>query len=324
MHHVMAVIHDFLNFCRSCRLEIFIVLIFTTFFFSWCLLIAFEADGKSTRNLVQRRHRDSLHKLGVIVPFRDRFDELLEFIPHMQLFLNNQSVWHQIYIVNQVDDYRFNRASLINAGFLFSTSGAESCDYIAMHDVDLLPLNQQLRYSFPTSGPVHLAAPHLHPKYHYQTFVGGILLILKDHFVQVNGMSNRYWGWGLEDDEFYVRLKQGGLTIHRPGNLSTGINNTFRHSHNSRRKRDHIKCFNQYENTRKRDRATGLNTLKYSLISTHSLLMDNLAPVTVLNVQLFCDEKLTPWCRCPDKKPATQARKGSIEGKSSRIEPKAR
>nr|XP_018907054.1 PREDICTED: beta-1,4-galactosyltransferase 7-like [Bemisia tabaci]XP_018910231.1 PREDICTED: beta-1,4-galactosyltransferase 7-like [Bemisia tabaci] len=302
---------------KSC--ELLIVLTVTTFFFSWCLLIAFETDGKSTRNLVQRRPKNSLYKLGVIVPFRDRFDELLEFVPHLQMFLNNQSVWHQIYIVNQIDDYRFNRASLINAGFLFATSGSESCDYIAMHDIDLLPLNQQLRYSFPAAGPLHLAAPHLHPKYHYKTFVGGILLISKDHFIQVNGMSNKYWGWGLEDDEFYVRLKQGGLTIHRPGNLSTGINNTFRHFHNPRRKRDYLKCFNQRESTRKRDRITGLNTLQYSLVSTRSFLVDHSAPVTVLNVRLSCDEKLTPWCKCPGKKPSLQTNNDKNEGKSGKV-----
>ena len=24
-------------------------------------------------------------------------------------------------------------------------------------------------------------------------------------FQHVDGMSNKYWGWGLEDDEFFVR-----------------------------------------------------------------------------------------------------------------------
>lgn len=31
-------------------------------------------------------------------------------------------------------------------------------------------------------------------------------MTMKD-FSKVNGMSNKYWGWGLEDDEFYLRLK---------------------------------------------------------------------------------------------------------------------
>jgi len=53
-------------------------------------------------------------------------------------------------------------------------------DYIAMHDVDLLPLNPLLNYSYPPADHVkHIAAPHLHPRYHYASFVGGILLITK-------------------------------------------------------------------------------------------------------------------------------------------------
>lgn len=50
----------------------------------------------------------------------------------------------------------------------------------------------------------------------------------REHFIQVNGMSNKYWGWGLEDDEFYVRLKEAGLTVIRPQNISTGTHNTFK------------------------------------------------------------------------------------------------
>lgn len=57
----------------------------------------------------------------------------------------------------QVDAYRFNRASLINVGYYESLSNR--CDYIAMHDVDLLPLNDELDYSFPLDGPMHIASP---------------------------------------------------------------------------------------------------------------------------------------------------------------------
>jgi xylosylprotein 4-beta-galactosyltransferase len=82
-----------------------------------------------------------------------------------------------------------------------------------MHDVDLLPLNPALNYSYPALGPMHLAAPELHPKYNYPTFVGGILLLKKEHFQMTNGLSNKYWGWGREDDEFYVRMRDKHLKV---------------------------------------------------------------------------------------------------------------
>lgn len=76
----------------------------------------------------------------------------------------------------------------------------DECDYIAMHDVDLLPLNAQLQYSYPETGPYHIASPDLHPRYHYPTFVGGILLIkrlmLKCIFLSTYIGSGMVWlGW---------------------------------------------------------------------------------------------------------------------------------
>ena len=79
--------------------------------------------------------------------------------------------------------FRFNRASLINIGYLMSHA---ECDYIAMHDVDLLPLNPDLNYTYPKDGPFHVAAPNLHPKYHYAAFIGGILLVNNNHFKLVS------------------------------------------------------------------------------------------------------------------------------------------
>ena len=56
------------------------------------------------------------HKLCVVVPFRDRFEELLEFAPYMHKFLNAQRVRHKLVIVNQGDKLRW---VLLNLGFFF-------------------------------------------------------------------------------------------------------------------------------------------------------------------------------------------------------------
>ncbi|KAK4327883.1 hypothetical protein Pmani_001689 [Petrolisthes manimaculis] len=237
------------------------------------------------------------HKLALLIPFRDRFEELLEFAPHIHNFLASQRKNHHIYVINQVDNLRFNRAALLNVGFL--ESGVD-CDYVAMHDVDLLPLNPALVYEFPSDGPYHVAAPHLHPRYHYPTFIGGVLLINRQHFRKVDGLSNKYWGWGLEDDEFYARLKEAHLQVARPGNLTSGTQNTFKHVHDRRvRRRDMIKCHNQQEVTRHRDRDTGLSTLSYRIQARKELTIQG-APVTVLNVVLECDHSVTPWCDCTE------------------------
>lgn len=64
------------------------------------------------------------------------------------------------------------------------------------------------------------------------------------------------------------------------------------------RKRDTVKCFNQREVTRKRDRETGLSTLKYNISNVNKLQIDEFVNITIVNIQLICDHRETPWCDC--------------------------
>lgn len=141
-----------------------------------------KITDKSATSIINEKH-----KLAIVIPFRDRFDELLTFVPHISKFLNLKSINYKIYILNQIDDYRFNRASLINVGFLYSMS--DGCDYMAMHDVDLLPLTDKLNYSYPQNGLYHVSAAGIHPEYDYATFIGGILIVNKNDFLLTNGIE---------------------------------------------------------------------------------------------------------------------------------------
>lgn len=87
------------------------------------------------------------------------------------------------------------------------------------------------------------------------------------------------------------------------------MSNTFMHNHDRvHRKRDTLKCYNQKEETRKRDRKTGLSTIKYNISSRKELTIDGVR-VTILNVNLECDKNLTPWCDCTDAQPKEKQRK---------------
>ncbi|XP_047210526.1 beta-1,4-galactosyltransferase 7 isoform X1 [Girardinichthys multiradiatus] len=232
------------------------------------------------------------HKLALVVPFRERFEELLVFVPFMHKFLNKKKIRHKILIINQVDHYRFNRATLINVGYMES---GNDTDYLAMHDVDLLPLNAALDYGFPEEGPFHVASPELHPLYHYKTYVGGILLLTKKHYHMCNGMSNRFWGWGREDDEFYRRLRKAELQLFRPSGISTGYK-TFLHIHDPAwRKRDQKRVAAQKQEQFKVDPDGGLTNLQYQVESRQELTISS-APCTIINVKLDCDQSQTPWC----------------------------
>ncbi len=224
----------------------------------------------------------STHRLAVIVPYRNRSNELELFIPHMNSFLNSQSIEHIFIIVNQVDRHRFNRAALINIGFIESRLIA---DYIVMHDIDLLPLNIRELY---------------HPIYHYPTYVGGILIIASKDFERINGMSPLYWGWGREDDNFYVRMTLAGMIIQRPSNLSTNYNNTFQHIHDRGvHKRDYAKYGKQKEEGRKIHREMGWNTTKYKIMNKEMKKTNEGIEYLMFDVEIYCDYHLTSWCDHP-------------------------
>jgi len=236
--------------------------------------------------------------LCILIPFRDRWKEINETIPELNAFLLKQELYRFHFILlNQVDKYRFNRASLINVGWF--ESKYLGCDYIAMHDADLIPLNNNISYGFPEVGRVlHIASGKYHPvkRYDYKNFIGGILILTMEDFKKVNGMSNKYWGWGLEDDEFFLRLRDAGLSpIIRPQNLTTNRLNTFKHIHSANRKRDIKRTQNQKEMSRKRDRTGGLSTVSYKVVRK-KLIMISSVDVLIVNVELHCNLTYTPYC----------------------------
>ncbi|TKR78033.1 hypothetical protein L596_018906 [Steinernema carpocapsae] len=238
------------------------------------------------------------HLLCVVIPYRDRWAELQELAPHLHRFLRAQHVAHHFTVVNQTDSLRFNRASLVNVGWF--EADRLGCDFMVMHDVDLIPLNPQISYRWPGLGNArHISAGPYHPikRYDYPKFIGGILMLTMEDFKRVDGMSNKYWGWGMEDDEFYLRLNEAGLTSHilRPLNLETDRTSTFKHVHSKERKRDYAAIGNQKKMARQRDRISGLSTVKYNITSREVRKIEDVS-VPIINVELHCDRKWTPYC----------------------------
>lgn len=49
----------------------------------------------------------------------------------------------------------------------------------------------------------------------YKTLVGGVLAITSDQYKELNGFSNKFQGWGGEDDDFAGRISNHNLEILR-------------------------------------------------------------------------------------------------------------
>lgn len=145
------------------------------------------------------------YSFTIIVPFRNRFGHLGKFIPHMRARFPNQD----ILIVEQEPGKGFNRAKLLNVGFL----EAEICqEYFCFHDVDMLP--SRADYSYPVN-PTQLATKVQQFGYRmpFAEYFGGVTLFNRADFVKCNGYSNNFWTWGAEDNEMYDNVKRAGLTI---------------------------------------------------------------------------------------------------------------
>ena len=49
----------------------------------------------------------------------------------------------------------------------------------------------------------------------YEKIFGGVVAFSKSNFEAVNGYSNRFWGWGGEDDDLYMRVDNMRYQIQR-------------------------------------------------------------------------------------------------------------
>jgi hypothetical protein len=154
------------------------------------------------------KENNKSHKLGIIVPYRDREQQLKRFLTHMKDYLKD--IEYEIFIIEQSEGKSFNRGKLLNVGYKYAVE--KGCDYFVFHDVDMLPEDVDYSYS---EKPLHLAT-HLQ-EHDYETtffdYFGGVTMFTKEDFKTINGFSNEYWGWGFEDDDLLVRCIESDLDL---------------------------------------------------------------------------------------------------------------
>jgi len=97
---------------------------------------------------------DLSKRLAILVPYRDRAEHLTTFINVMHSFLNNIGVNYQIIVIEQIGGRAFNRGMLFNAGYSMEN---KNYDYFCFHDVDMIPAELCIDYSFPENKARHLA-----------------------------------------------------------------------------------------------------------------------------------------------------------------------
>ncbi|CAH3182122.1 unnamed protein product [Porites lobata] len=204
----------------------------------------------------------SRKQVAIVVPFRNRHEHLYIFLRHMHQFLKWQLLDYRIFVIEQADNERFNRGMLMNVGFSEAMkAGHFSC--VIFHDVDLLPEDARNDYGCPSS-PRHMstAVSSMEYKLIYKTLFGGVEGFWSEHFRTVNGFPNRFWGWGGEDDDLFVRITEKQLSLTRPAQM-IGRYAMLSHLHTEDDKNP--QRFEELKVSETLIDEDGLNTLTYSV-----------------------------------------------------------
>ena len=72
-------------------------------------------------------------KMSVVIPYRDREQNLRLLVPHLKNFLGDKYDY-SITVIEQEDGKLFNKGRLLNLGFHLTKDDA---DYFCFHDVSL-------------------------------------------------------------------------------------------------------------------------------------------------------------------------------------------
>ncbi|NXT77749.1 B4GT4 galactosyltransferase, partial [Zapornia atra] len=217
----------------------------------------------------------ALQHVAILIPHRNREKHLLYLLDHLHPFLQRQQLDYGIYVIHQAGNTKFNRAKLLNVGYLEAIKEA-NWDCFIFHDVDLVPENDFNLYMCDRQ-PKHLVVGRNNTGYRlrYQGYFGGVTALTRDQFSKVNGFSNNYWGWGGEDDDLRIRVEMQKMRVVRPSADVARYTMIFhKRDHGNEENGERMKLLRQVSRTWKTD---GLNSCSYKLLSVeHNPLYTNI------------------------------------------------
>ncbi|XP_046553230.1 beta-1,4-galactosyltransferase 4-like [Haliotis rubra] len=211
------------------------------------------------------RHCVDDQKSAIIIPFRKRHEHLPILLNNLVPYLLQQRRDFTIYVVEQVSDGVFNKALMMNAGFIEAVRLGKYDCYM-FHDVDLIPEDDRIPYNCRPEQVVHLVAAVRKYYYHaMRRYIGGALAFTEQQFRGVNGFSNLYMGWGGEDDDMRFRLDLLSNPVYEVP-IQIGRYYSFNHSIDEGNQVNHHRKELLWE-AGKRAAIDGLTSLKYTVES---------------------------------------------------------
>lgn len=133
----------------------------------------------------------------IIIPYRNRKEHLETFIKNVIPLFDKYLKPYKLVIVEQEEGKLFNRGKLLNIGF---NEYNDKSEFFFTHDVDIIPNENCVKelYTKNEYDVVRIFNPHI-------LSLGSISKFSRDSFLNVNGLPNHIWGWGIEDRALYYR-----------------------------------------------------------------------------------------------------------------------
>jgi hypothetical protein len=161
--------------------------------------------------------------LNVLVPIRNREEHLRAFISAFSKSMQHNAINAKVFVIEQVGEGRWNKGQLFNLGFAQALSKglADRRSNWLFTDVDVFEIQPgRLAYSDcvePGLAKVHhlygIGAADEVPWWsdYGNSVLGGVFCMATKLFVDVNGFSNEYWGWGFEDLDLEQRIRTASV-----------------------------------------------------------------------------------------------------------------
>ena len=176
-----------------------------------------------------------MKRLAVILPYNEQHME--NFTEHFRVMVpESEDLYYKLIFLKQKSNRPLNKGKLFNIGYMLHK---DKFDYFCFHDSDLIPVSDDCDYSYEGGKPISLVAMRGKIEFGeqeniedfddytlpYDEYFGGATLFSKEHFQQVNGYSNNYWGVGYEDYDLLLRCVVKGLSIITE--LESQVSNTY-------------------------------------------------------------------------------------------------
>ncbi|CAH8552850.1 unnamed protein product [Heterobilharzia americana] len=216
-----------------------------------------------------------LHLLAIIIPHKNQLKQLYITLSTLIPLLQRQYLCYRIFVIEQIDNYAFNKGKLMNIGFIEALKLFQfQC--IIFHDVNLAPINNYIPYEcdiLTKNTMIHLsvAINTNHFKLPYTSYIDGVIKISTQNFITLNGFTNFYWGSNIQyANDFIKRLKAVNIPyVHIDDKIGRYIyiSNSQQYNtpfHNNNNNNDHMTINEASENRRHYD---GLNSLAYHVVS---------------------------------------------------------